>query len=88
MERKEIPFKKILEFFESKNWALKSFWGHYRVFLDLSGKEKLPYLILVRDGQVSIEYWNKMQEYFREKEEEDEDEENEDEDGEDEKENS
>lgn len=60
-----VPFSEVLEFFESRGWRLQKIWEPYRVFMK---EGELPFLIPVHGQKVSIEYVNKIEAFFRERE--------------------
>jgi hypothetical protein len=61
-----VPFAEVLEFFESRGWRLQKIWEPYRVFIK---EGELPFLIPVRGQKVSVEYVDKIEAFFREREE-------------------
>ena len=61
-----VPFAEVLEFFESQGWRLQKIWEPYRVF----GKEgEWPFLVPVHGQKVSVEYVDKIEAFFRQREE-------------------
>lgn len=44
-----VPFQVVLEFLESRGWALSRIWKPYRVFIK---EGELPILVEVHDGSV------------------------------------
>ena len=61
-----MPFAEILELFESRGWRLQKIWEPYRVF---AKEGELPFLIPVHGQKVSVEYVDKIEAFFREREE-------------------
>ena len=61
-----VPFAEVLELFESRGWRLQKIWEPYRVFMK---EGELPFLIPVYGQKVSIEYVDKIEAFFREREE-------------------
>ena len=61
-----VPFAEVLELFESRGWRLQKIWEPYRVFMK---EGELPFLIPVRGQRVSVEYVDKIEAFFREREE-------------------
>jgi hypothetical protein len=59
------PFAEVLELFESRGWRLQKIWEPYRVFMK---EGELPFLIPVRGQKVSVEYVDKIEAFFRERE--------------------
>lgn len=60
-----VPFEGVLEFFESRGWRLQKIWEPYRVFMK---EGELPFLIPVHEQKVSVEYVDKIEAFFRERE--------------------
>jgi len=60
-----VPFEEVLELFESRGWRLQKIWEPYRVFMK---KGELPFLIPVHEQKVSVEYVDKIEAFFRERE--------------------
>ena len=60
-----VPFAEVLGLFESQGWRLQKIWEPYRVFMK---EGELPWLIPVHGQKVSIEYVNKIEAFFRERE--------------------
>ena len=61
-----VPFEKVLELFESEGWRLQKICGSQRVFMKQS--ESQPWLIPVHEQKVSVEYVDKIEAFFRERE--------------------
>jgi hypothetical protein len=61
---KNIPFEKVLEFFEKHGYKLYGFWRSYRVFRDPDDPELRPWFVQVEDGMVSSEDFEKIEEFF------------------------
>ena len=61
-----VPFEEVLELFESRGWRLQKSGEPYRVFMK---KGELPFLIPVDEQKVSVEYVDKIEAFFREREE-------------------
>ncbi len=59
-----ISFEKVLKLFELNKWVLEKLWGNRRVFIDPKDKKKLPWSIPVHDKKVSVEYYNKIRDFF------------------------
>jgi hypothetical protein len=60
-----VPFAEVLELFESQGWRLQKIWEPYRVFMK---KGELPFLIPVHGQKVSVDYVDKIEAFFRERE--------------------
>jgi hypothetical protein len=60
-----VPFAEALELFESRGWRLQKIWEPYRVFMK---EGELPFLIPVHGQKVSVEYVDKIEAFFRERE--------------------
>jgi hypothetical protein len=60
-----VPFAEVLEFFESRGWKLQKIWEPYRAFMKPG---ELPFLIPVHEQKVSVEYVDKIEAFFRERE--------------------
>jgi len=61
-----VPFAEVLELFESRGWRLQRIWEPYRVFMK---EGELPFLVPVHGQKVSVEYVDKVEALFREREE-------------------
>ncbi len=61
-----VPFAEVLELFESRGWRLQKIWEPYRVF---AKEGELPFLVPVHGQKVSVEYVDKIEAFFREREE-------------------
>jgi hypothetical protein len=61
-----VPFAEALELFESRGWRLQKIWEPYRVF---AKEGELPFLVPVRGQKVSVEYVDKIEAFFRQREE-------------------
>ena len=60
-----VPFAEVLELFESRGWKLQKIWEPYRVFMRPG---ELPFLIPVHGQKVDVEYVEKIEAFFRERE--------------------
>ena len=60
-----VPFAEVPELFESRGWRLQKVWEPYRVFMK---KGELPFLIPVYEQKVSVEYVDKIETFFRQRE--------------------
>ncbi len=60
-----VPFAEVLELFESQGWRLQKIWEPYRVFMK---EGELPFLIPVHGQKVSVDYVDKIEAFFRERE--------------------
>jgi hypothetical protein len=61
----QAAFSEVLALFESRGWRLQKIWEPYRVFMK---EGELPFLIPVHGQKVSVEYVNKIEAFFRERE--------------------
>jgi len=63
-----VPFAEVLELFESRGWRLQKIWEPYRVF---TKEGELLFLVPVHGQKVSVDYVDKIEAFFREREEDD-----------------
>ena len=61
-----VPFEEVLELFESRGWRLQKIWEPHRAFMK---EGELPFLVPVHGQKVSVEYVDKIEAFFREREE-------------------
>ena len=66
---KYVDFERILELFERHGRKLQRIWKTYRVFIDPTGEEPLPFLIPVEGQKVHERYFQKIKQFFEEAEE-------------------
>jgi hypothetical protein len=60
-------FERFLEFARSYGYEFMGFWNSYRVFVNKSDPDELPWLIPVYERKIDIEYVKKFKKWLKRK---------------------